>query len=184
MSPPIGRKYGALACLAALAACGQPTPKGREMSAKEVAKQLSSAKIEPGQWEATNEILSASAAGVPADMLKSMAGKATTIRNCITPEQAAKPDASFLTAQNNSNCTYRDFSMEGGKMTGTMTCNGGAMPGTVEMKMNGTYGPRNYRMDMDMSTNATGVTMNIKSRATGRRIGDCTAGSGEASAKG
>jgi hypothetical protein len=45
------------------------------MTAEEVAEEMSALKIEPGQWQATNEILSASAPGLPADALKQMAGR-------------------------------------------------------------------------------------------------------------
>src|SRR3546814_8697170 len=104
----------------------------------------------PVAWEATNEIVSVSAPGVPAEALSQMIGQKTTARNCITPEQAAKPNANFLAVQENSNCTYQDWSMDGGKMSGTMTCTGGKMPGTMGLKMDGTYGDEAYALTMDM----------------------------------
>ena len=162
-----------------LAACSSEpeTAATENMTAEEVAEELSDMKIEPGQWEATNEILSVNAAGVPADALKSMIGQKTTVSNCITPEQAAKPSANFLAAQQSSNCTYQDWRMEGGRMTGTMTCQGGDTPGTVVMKMAGDYGPAAYNLDMDMNTTGLpgGLTMTIKAKTTGRRVGECTA---------
>jgi hypothetical protein len=164
------------ALLIALAACGSAeTEKNREMSAEEVAGELSAMKIEPGQWEATNEILEASAPGMPEGMLDQMVGKKTTTQSCITPEQAAKPSANFLAAQENSNCTYQDWSMRGGRMTGTMTCEGGEMPGKMVMKMDGKYAPTSYDMAMDMNTTGLpdNMSMVIKARTTGRRVGDC-----------
>lgn len=160
-----------------LAGCDGAGEGERNMTAEEVAGELESMQIEPGQWEATSEILSASAPGLPADVLKSMVGQKTTVSNCITPEQAAKPSANFLAAQQNSNCTYQDWSMEGGRMTGTMTCTGGGAPGQVVMKMNGTYGSTSYDLGMDMNTTGlpNGATMTIKARTTGRRTGECTA---------
>ena len=163
----------------ALAACGSEpeAEKQGNMTAEEVADELSGMKIEPGQWEATNEIISASAPGVPADALKSMVGQKSTVSNCITPEQAAKPSANFLAAQQNNNCTYQDWNMDGGKMTGTMTCEGGGMPGKVIMNMSGDYGPTAYNLDMNMNTTGLpgGMTMTIKAKTTGRRVGECTA---------
>lgn len=164
--------------LLALVGCGgQPAEQDRNMTAEEVADELSDMKIEPGQWEATNEIVSASAPGMPEGILKQMTGQKTTVSNCITPEQAAKPSANFLAAQQNNNCTYQDWSMEGGRMTGTMTCQGGEMPGTVVMKMQGNYSPTRYDLDMDMNTTGlpNGMTMTIKAKTTGRRVGECTA---------
>lgn len=166
-----------LALAGALASCGSEPEADGNMTAEEVAEELKDMKIEPGQWEATNEIISASAPGVPADTLKSMIGQKSTVSNCITPEQAARPSANFLAAQQNNNCTYQDWKMDGGKMTGTMTCEGGAMPGKVVMKMSGDYGPTAYNLDMDMNTMGLpgGMTMNIKAKTTGRRVGECTA---------
>ena len=166
-----------LALAGALVACGsEPEEKKGEMTADEVAAELKGMKIEPGQWEATNEIISATAAGVPADALKSMVGQKSTVSNCITPEQAAKPSANFLAAQQNNNCSYQDWNMDGGKMTGTMTCEGGGMPGKVIMKMAGDYGATAYNLNMDMNTSGLpgGMTMNIKAKTTGRRVGECT----------
>ncbi|HEY0445344.1 MAG TPA: DUF3617 domain-containing protein [Allosphingosinicella sp.] len=169
-------KHRILIAALVLAGCGQePEKKGRQMTAEEVADELSEMKIQPGQWEATNEILSAAAPGMPEGMLKQMIGEKTTVQNCITPEQAAKPSANFLAAQENSNCTYQDWSMDGGRMTGTMTCEGGEMPGKMVMTMAGKYGSSSYDMNMDMNTTGlpNNMSMTIKARTTGRRVGDC-----------
>jgi len=170
------RFASAAAAIALLAGCNSSeAPKGRDMTAEEVADELSEMKIEPGQWEATNEIISASAPGMPPDMLKQMVGNKTTVQNCITKEQAAKPSANFLAAQENSNCTYQDWSMNRGKMTGSMTCQGGQMPGKMVMAMTGTYGSTKYDLSMDMKSTGLpgGMSMDIKARTTGRRVGDC-----------
>jgi hypothetical protein len=169
----------AASLLCALAACGSKAGSGdesRNMSADEVAEELKEMKIEPGQWEAVNQIVSATAPGVPADALKSMVGQKSTVSNCITPEQAAKPSANFLAAQRNNNCTYQDWKMDNGKMTGVMTCSGAGMPGQVIMNMSGNYSSTAYDLDMDMNTSGLpgGMTMNIKAKTTGRRTGDCT----------
>ncbi|HEV2746874.1 MAG TPA: DUF3617 domain-containing protein [Allosphingosinicella sp.] len=167
----------AAAALLALAACNRP-PKidEGEMTADEVAAELSDMKIKPGQWEATNEIISASAPGLPPDTLKQMVGQKSVVKNCITPEQAAKPNANFLAAQQNSNCTYQDWSMEGGRMTGTMTCSGGDMPGTVVMTMDGKYGEEAYDLAMNMESSGLpgGMTMTVQARTVGKRVGECT----------
>lgn len=158
----------------ALAGCEKPEEAARNMSVKEVAEELSAMKIEPGQWEATNEIVSASGAGLPPEALAQMKGHKTTVSNCITPEQAAQPNANFLAAQQNSDCTYQGFEMRGGKMSGTMSCEGGEMPGKMVMKMSGTYGPRSYDMTMDMTTGGpAGEAMTIKARTVGKRTGQC-----------
>jgi hypothetical protein len=171
------RHLSASAALLLLAACGgQETDEPRNMSAEEVAETLSGMKIEAGQWEATNEIVSATAPGMPGDVMKQMIGQKTTVSNCITPEQAQKPSANFLAAQQNNNCTYQNWVMQGGRMSGTMICQGGAMPGRVVMQMDGNYAPTQYQLNMDMNTSGlpNGMTMNIKAKTTGRRVGECT----------
>jgi uncharacterized protein DUF3617 len=167
----------AAAALIALAGCGEKAAdKGGNMSASEVADQLAAVKIEPGEWEATTEFVSAGGAGMPKDAVEQILGKKTSARHCVTPEQAARPDANFLAAQKNNSCTYQDFSMKDGRMTGTMTCQGGDTPGKTVMAMGGEYGSTSYDMTMDMTTSGLpgGMTMNVKARTTGRRIGDCT----------
>lgn len=161
--------------LVALAACSPEPEERRDMTAEEVADELSGMKIKPGQWEATNEIVSATAPGMPPGVLDQMVGQKTTAQNCVTPEQAAKPSANFLAAQENSNCTYQDWRMERGRMTGTMTCEGGEMPGKMVMTMDGRYGATSYDMTMDMETTGLpdNMSMTIKARTSGRRVGDC-----------
>lgn len=163
-----------LAAAAALTAC-ERQEEGREMSAEQVAAQLAQVEIDPGQWEATTEILAVSGP-LPEEALARMRGQRTTMSNCITPEQAARPSANFLAAQQGSECTYRDFSMRGGKLAGSMTCSGGQLPGEMTTTMRGDYGPQSYDMTMDMETAAglpDGLAMEIQARTTGRRIGEC-----------
>jgi hypothetical protein len=157
----------------ALAACGGP--KAGEQSAEEVAVQMADLKMRPGQWEATSEIMSANAPGMPPETLRAMVGEKQTVSRCITPEQAAKPSANFLAGQGNSDCTYRDFSAGNGAMRGTMSCSVAGIGGETVMKMQGKYSPVAYDMDMDMDVAmAGGIKMTMKARTTGRRTGECT----------
>lgn len=162
------------ATLLALAACEKSAPEEKEMTADEVAAQLASVKVEPGQWESTTEILSAKGP-LPEAALRQMTGQRTSVTNCITPEQAARPSANFLAAQQNNDCTYRDFRMQGGKLSGRMTCSGGQLPGTMTTTMNGDYGPRAYDMMMEMETAGLPGTgpIQIRARTQGKRVGDC-----------
>ena len=163
----------------ALAGCGEPAGEpGNETSANEVAQQLAQVQIEPGLWERSTEVLSVSAQGMPREVASQMTGPRESRRDCITPEQASRPNATFLATQQNSACTYRDFVMREGRVTGTMTCNGG---GADEMRalMNGRYGRQSYEMQMRMERPMpTGETMTMEVRVRGRRVGACEGGSG------
>ena len=158
-----------------LAACGGSEDKSGQMSADQVAKEMAKMKMEPGQWEATNEILSASAPGIPPESLRQMVGQKNTVSNCVTAEEAAKPSAAFLAGQKNSDCSYQDFSLDDGKMQGAISCTGGQLPGKLMMKMQGEYSPSRYQMNMDMKAAGLpgGLTMDIKARTTARRVGSC-----------
>ncbi len=166
------RQIGLVALLA-LAACSES---GAKQSAEEVADTLSDVRIQAGLWEATNEVVDVSSPALPAEVLAQMKGQKTTVRNCVTPEQAAKPDANFLAAQKDSSCTYQDFAMRGGRMTGTMTCKPPGADGAMVMTLDGRYGAAEYDMAVTMKTTgmAKGQTMTMRARTTGRRVGDCT----------
>lgn len=169
-------RFICIAALLMLAGCEreqQPGP--ASMSEEEVAAQLAKVKVEPGQWEATTEIVSAKGA-LPAEALEQMAGRRTSASNCITPEQAARPSAKFLAAQQDSDCTYQDFQMEGGKISGRMSCSGGQMLGEMVTVMNGDYGPESYDMTMQMETPGLpgGDKIEITARTQGRRVGECS----------
>ena len=176
-----------MAALLALAACNRsPEIPESEMTADEVAEELAQMKIKPGRWEATNEIVSANAPGLPPDTLKQMVGQKTTVVNCITPEQAAKPNANFLAAQQDSNCSYQDWSMENGRMSGSMTCSGGELPGNIVMNMDGQYGEEAYDLNMNMETTGLpgGMSMTIQARTIGKHVGECRGDEGAQAAAG
>lgn len=162
----------------ALSACGtSDKPAGRQ-SAAEVAHRMSAVKLKPGQWESTVEIVSVDSPGMPSEALRMMRGHKTVARSCITPEQAEKPNAALLAGQKDNKCDYRDWTMAGGRMHGTITCAGEGGQGKMTMTMDGSYGADSY----DVSTQMTsadmpgGMSMTMKSRSTSRRIGDCPAG--------
>ena len=64
--------------------------------------------------------------------------------------------------------------MQDGKLSGTMSCTGGEMPGEMVTTMKGDYGSQSYDMTMDMETTGLpGVALKITARTQGRRVGDC-----------
>jgi len=165
-----------------LTACDKKAATG-PMSAEQVADKMDSVKLEPGEWEATQEILDVQMTGLPegapAGAMKQMIGQKNTVKHCITPEQAAKPGADFLAAQKDAKCTYANMDMSDGVINGAMTCAAPDNPKAVmKMTLNGTYQPASYAMAMEMQSQGMqggmGMTMKIKSQ--GKRIGDCPAG--------
>jgi len=179
---------GALAPLLILAACGGTTDADSDgdgkISSEEAAAVAADVKITPGEWENTVEFvevkidetkLPAEARGMIGPMLQSMVGQKTTVKNCITPEEAAKPDAAFLSGNDDGECEYEKFNFGRGKMDIAMTCKGGgADGGDAKVTMAGDYSPTAYTMDMNITTNAPQAgEMTIKAKSSARRIGEC-----------
>lgn len=173
-----------------LSACGKGEDKVAPMSADDVAEKVQAVKLTPGQWETTVEIIDVKMEGLPegapAGMMNNMIGSKTTVKSCITREQAEKPNADFLAAQKNANCSYSSFDMTGGLIKAAMICKGKNQPGELKMSMTGKYGADSYEMNQEtnMSGFQKGMGMAMKSKVTGRHVGDCPAGSEETAADG
>jgi hypothetical protein len=141
------------------------------MSVDEVAGELARMEVEPGLWLLTSEVVEVRAPGLPRDVRNRMVGPRRQLRHCITPEQAARPDANFLAARRERDCTYRDFAVRDGRISGSMLCS------DARARMDGRYGPRAYDMRMEMeSPLPDGAVMTLELRTRGRRIGACGQG--------
>lgn len=161
------------ALLALLAGCGEQ--QRGNMTADDVAAALDDLTIAPGLWEVASEVVAVSAPNLPIEARDRMIGPRARHRACLSPADAARPGAGFLAGRRDSACTYADFAMAGGRMTGTMRC---VEPGEGETlaRMAGDYGQRGYRLDMTIETALPdGATMRIETRTVGQRIGDCPA---------
>jgi hypothetical protein len=158
---------------ALLTGCGGE--EARNMSANQVAETLDAVTIAPGLWEIASEVVAVSAPNLPIQARDRMIGPRPAIRNCITPEQAAQPSARFLAARAGGACTYADFAMHGGRMTGTMRC---AEPdgGATTAHMAGDYRRDSYALRMTITTPMPdGAIMRVQTRTIGRRVGACPA---------
>lgn len=175
--------------LLVLGACGTGGEKtgdaagsGEEQSAEQVVSEMKKVSLQPGEWETSSEIVDVRIEGAPQGMppgaMDAMKGRKTVNKSCITPEQAANPSADFLTAQKDSKCSYSGFEMAGGTVKGTVSCPGGD-DGKAVITMDGNYTPTSYAMNMEMNGSgmggAGGMTMHMKMKTTGRRIGECPA---------
>ena len=167
------RRSFIFACgLLLLAACDQARPLEPEVAEEEVAAQLAKVKVEPGQWQRTTKILAAEGALSEAERSQ-IVGRQTTSSDCITPAQAERPSANFLSAQQNSECTYHEFSMEGGKLRSRTSCVGRDSPQELVTVMNGNYAPESYDMMTKVETPGQAGLITITTRTRGRRVGEC-----------
>ncbi|WP_265569860.1 DUF3617 domain-containing protein [Sphingomicrobium nitratireducens] len=163
-----------------LAACSsEPAVEGENMTAEQVAKEMRDAAatgsfFRAGQWESTVEIKAMEIDGVAQGMDNSIrdAMGQQTFSVCLTEEDVKQPDEDFFTGAD-SDCTYENFSLKGGKMNAKMRCtSGGAIQ---DMTMSGTYDADNYAIDVSTLASGTpgGMSMDMAIRA--KRVGDCAA---------
>jgi hypothetical protein len=165
-----------LACLL-LAACGSGDKiDARNEEPAAVAEKVAASGMtpRPGSWEGTFRITSLDMPGLPPsvreEMNKSM-GAAQRHFTCLTPEQAAKPDARFF-QKAAEGCTYERFVMADGKIDAVMNCTPGSGP--TKMAMQGTYNPDTYNLKITGSGEmAKGMSMNIAMDVTSRHVGAC-----------
>ncbi|WP_129793373.1 DUF3617 domain-containing protein [Sphingosinicella sp. CPCC 101087] len=129
--------------------------------------------LAPGQWEMSMQMVRMS--GMPEGAASNF--PATTIRTCLTPEEASRPGADFLTGNGeNEGCTYENMSMTGGRMQGSVQCT--TAQGTMNATFEGEFSPTSYEVTHRARMSGDGAAeTEFESRITGRRIGDCPAGS-------
>ena len=144
-----------------------------ESVAAKVAK--SDVRPRPGRWESTMKIEKMDMPGLPPEaraMMQKQLASAQTFTSCLTPEQAAKPNADFFQGKN-SGCTYETFAMGGGKIDAVMTC---AQNGrNQKVTMTGDYGPEAYAMNVSSTGEMQpGMAMSMAMSISSKRVGDCT----------
>lgn len=153
-----------------------------EISNDEIAAEMESAalSITPGQWEATVQLTEFDFPQMPEQvrgMMREQMGQPQTSRSCITPEEAADPEGSMFGQNAENGCTYSEFSMSGGNMLIEATCRPAGSPGTMNMRMEGTYTATSYNMNMAMNMDAGPAgPMSMSGQVTGNYVGpDCGA---------
>jgi hypothetical protein len=137
--------------------------------------------IQPGEWEITMEMQATQASGAPAGMRMPQIPP-STMRSCVTPEQVARANASFLNGGGHAgmDCDYSHVSVSGGRIQGTSTCSREGMQATVVM--DGSFTPTSYDIRQQMQSTMHGRTMASTNHLVGRRIGECTPAQASAAA--
>jgi hypothetical protein len=170
------RKAAALMTIAMLGGCGQSGDGGNGLAAAPgtgAGAGAATVSLQPGQWESRLEILNADMPQMPAG---APGMPPMSARFCITPEQAANPNADVLGGGRNNpqGCTTENYTVAGGRISGTIVC---AMGGsTNRTTISGQFTPTTYEMTMQSRTDAGGTATDSQTRISARRIGDCPAG--------
>jgi hypothetical protein len=171
----------AIGLVLALAACGKSGDRNGSKSGGGSAAAGGASgpvSIQPGEWEMTYETVNVTGAGLPPAYAATMKGHKVTKRDCITPEEAARP-MKMMETQKDGNCNYSGFNIANGRIQGTISCGGGKTPAKMTMTMNGQYDGQNYAYTSTMTTEGQGMNMTIESRAAAHRVGECPAGGAE-----
>lgn len=160
------------------AATGEVNLKNASM--EEVQKQAQAAgapaRLQPGEWETKVEVSDVSMPGVPAAVaaqigrtMKSAA--ATTVRNCVTPEEAERPQGKLFGGTGDE-CRYQDFTMGNGRVKGTLLCQD-PRGGSMTMTTDGTFTATSFTIQNDMEMEGGPQAMTMKARVVGKRLGEC-----------
>ncbi|WP_028055830.1 DUF3617 domain-containing protein [Sphingobium bisphenolivorans] len=170
---------GLVAATALVASCGEKRsnePQTRE----EVRQEVQKVQLKPGQWEGAYELTDIDMPNMPAggaqmkDQMKKMMSR-TSMRYCVTPEEAANPSGKMFSGQENKDCTYKGFDASGGSVKGEISCK--SQGGTMNAVMTGDYGPESYAMHMDMKMVGApnGMNMSMKAKTSGKWTGSTCA---------
>ncbi|MFL9841657.1 DUF3617 domain-containing protein [Sphingomonas sp. ST-64] len=166
----------------ALAACGGDEVSVTNASPNEVAKKVDEAggaRFNPGEWETTVETISVDIPGLTGpmkdQMTQTMLNKKQVGKTCVTPEEAKSPPAKVL-ANGQGRCTYEKFTMAGGEIDGTLSCD--AEGGKMTMRITGSFTGDSFAIENDMQATMPGSArlMKIKAKTSGKRLGECPAG--------
>ena len=122
----------------------------------------------PGQWEIVTTIESMEMPGAPPGMANMMKGHPTTIRHCLTPEEAARGPQDIMKA--GKACSFTHYSMVGGRLSSQMVCKMGG--GTMTATSTGSFTPTGFTT-RGRSVMTGGHAMTMTASGVGRRIGDC-----------
>ncbi|ARS28450.1 DUF3617 domain-containing protein [Sphingomonas sp. KC8] len=171
-----------LVSLVLLAGCGKEdgAKKAAQESAATPAAVAETIKIKPGAWDATTELVSMEVDGVDPAMLKGNVGRKTEFKNCVTPEQAARPASDFFAHPDlkNGNCKSESFDMAGGKLSAVIVCQSGeGQAGPMRMELSGNYAPDSYDMTVTMNGKGgpNGATMKMVAHSSGKHVADTCA---------
>lgn len=180
----VGAALGLALTLAACGGSGDADADGDgTITQDEVNAAVADVNINPGNWENTVQFvdveldeaaLPPEARGFIGPVLESMKGQVNTTQSCVTPEQAARPEAEMFSGNDNANCEYDRFSFSGGNIDMAMTCNDPAS-GKATITSTGTYTADEYAMDMTIAMEGSEMgAMKITASSKGKRTGECT----------
>src|SRR3546814_13559223 len=86
-----------------------------QASAQDVAKAKPPL-MQPGEWEITRTVTGYNFEGITAQEYQEKLGGTTSVKTCITPETADRPDTSFLATNQQTGCDYDNLKATKGRV--------------------------------------------------------------------
>lgn len=152
-----------------VAACGEAPA---ENKAEAVA-----ASFAPGQWELTSEVTGLRQADRGSPQINTPAGTRTTQSLCVGADHQVQ--TAFFAGEG-YRCTYGTYYVRNGRVNLTLACTREGLTGNITMAAEGTFQADSVEFRRNLRTILTGDgDVEIDSRVTGRRTGDCTPDAGE-----
>jgi hypothetical protein len=165
-----------IAALLSVAACSDPAAEeaAKQKAAKEAARNLA---FTAGQWETTAEVTKVTKQdNAPRPAIDTPVGTKTTASVCVTAAQAKEPPAALLAAGDAYDCRYDNNYISGGSLSASLACTRKGLTGEVRMTLDGSYTADTLTANQSLSTFLSGEgDVNIVSKITARRTGECTA---------
>jgi hypothetical protein len=148
--------------------------------------------MEPGEWETTVTITSASLDNLPPEMRAQMGStplnQPQTTRGCMaaTADAIRVENLRFTVpdpGMHGAGCQMIDFTMEGGQLSGRLNCTGipagpmmtSGQTMTVSGELNGTYSANTAQAEMHGELRVGDRSGSAALRFTSRRVGACPA---------
>ena len=162
------RRLASIAVLL-LAACGEAPAENKAAPA--------AAAPAPGQWELSGEVTRFTRADQGAPRINTPVGTRTTENVCVGPG-GRLPSAMFAGA--GFTCTYPDYYVRGGRVNVTLHCRREGLSGDIPMTVNGSFQADSIEYTRNLRTSlVSDGDVEINTRVTGRRTGDCTPAAAE-----
>lgn len=147
-----------------LAACGETPAENKAAPA--------AAAPAPGQWELIGEVTRFTKADQGAPRINTPVGTRTTENVCVGPGDQL-PTAMFAGA--GFTCTYPNYYVRGGRVNVTLHCRREGLSGDIPMTVNGSFQADSIEYTRNLRTSlVSDGDVEINTRVTGRRTGDCT----------
>ena len=163
-------RFIAFVPLLVLAACSEGAAPPKQEAKAPKAEQL-----DAGQWEMTTEVTNVSQRDKGTPAIDTPKGSKATVASCVGESDAKKPQPALF-ASAGSECEYRDFYMQSGRLNATLSCSRAGLSGTIATNINGSFTADSFEGTATTETSLSGDgDVRIDSRLAGRRTGDCTA---------